>query len=106
MATITTVQIPYSSPDLIRPGAGAEQWHNGSARIPNPTESQPIGTENSLDVYHRFEAWRLQDAQGNFTWSYFDGLIQDAINKGQKLSFGIMTFNGDGGGGTSYDGGE
>ncbi len=106
MAIITTTQIPFSSPDLIRPGAGAEQWHNSSARIPNPTESQPIGTENSLDVYYRFEAWRLQDAQGNFTWSYFDGLVQDAINKGQKLSFGIMPFNGDGGGGVSYGGGE
>jgi hypothetical protein len=99
-------QIPYSDPDIISPGRGAEQWHNSSARIPNPTESQPIGTENSLDVYYRFEAWRLQDAQGNFTWSYFDGLIQDAINKGQKLSFGIMTYNDDGGGGTNYGGGE
>lgn len=99
-------QIPYTDPDIISPGRGAEQWHNSSARIPNPTESQPIGTENSLDVYYRFEAVRFYDAQGSLSWSYFDGLVQDAINKGQKLSFGIMTHNSDGGGGISYGGGE
>lgn len=99
-------QIPYTDPDIISPGRGAEQWHNSSARIPNPTESQAIGTENSLDVYYRFEAWRLQNSDGSFNWSYFDGLVEDAINKGQKLSFGIMTYNDDGGGGTNYAGGE
>lgn len=102
--TFTGQIIPYSEPDLIAPGRGAEQWHNGSARIPNPTESNT--TENSMDVYYRFEAWRLQNSDGSFNWSYFDNLVESAINKGQKLSFGIMTYNDDGGGGTSYGGGE
>lgn len=103
---ISVSSIPFSDPDIISPGRGAEKWHDGSARIPNPTESQPIGTENSLDVYYRFESHRLYNSNGTFNWSYFDGLVESAINRGQKLSFGIMHFNGDGGGGTSYGGGE
>ncbi|HRP30433.1 MAG TPA: hypothetical protein PKV73_01010 [Agriterribacter sp.] len=110
-ATGTTINlsftsIPFSDPDIISPGRGAEQWHNSTARIPNPTESQPIGTENSLDVYYRFESHRLYNSNGTFNWSYFDGLVKSAIDRGQKLSFGIMTYNDDGGGGTSYDGAE
>lgn len=105
MPTITTTQIPFSSTDIIRPGVGAEQWHNGSARIPNPTESQPVSQENSLDVYYRFQWARLEGAnQGSYTWIYLDNLIRSAIDKGQKFSFGIMTFNGDGGD-VSYAGG-
>jgi len=104
--SLSFTSIPFSDPDIISPGRGAEQWHNSSARIPNPTESQPIGTENSLDVYYRFESYRLYNSNGTFNWSYFDGLVESAINRGQKLSFGIMHFNGDGGGGTSYGGGE
>lgn len=91
--------------EYIRPGAGPEQWHNGSARISYPDESQPLQVENSLDVYYRFHWDKLEGStQGSYTWGYFDGLIQSAINKGQKFSFGIMTFNGDGGG-VSYGGG-
>lgn len=104
--SFTVPIIPFSDPDIIAPGRGAEQWHNSTARIPNPTESQPIGTENSLDVYYRFESHRLYNSNGTFNWSYFDGLVQSAINRGQKLSFGIMHFNGDGGGGVSHNGGE
>jgi len=86
------VQIPITNPDIISPDRGAQQWNNGSARIPNPTESQPIGVENSLDVYYRKQWTEFEGAtQGSYTWAMFDGLIKDAINKGQKLSFGIMT---------------
>lgn len=105
MATITTTQIPFSSPDLIRPGAGAEQWHNGSARIPYPTTGDT--TENSADVYYRF-AWNQVETatQGVYNWTYLDNLIKGAINKGQKLSFGIMEHRGetDGDGAVSYGG--
>ncbi|MGZ8517958.1 MAG: hypothetical protein ACXWWD_11435, partial [Chitinophagaceae bacterium] len=98
--------IPYSDPDFIGPGRGAEQWHNSSARIPNPTESQPVGTENSLDVYYRFQWALLEGAtQGSYNWGYFDNLIRDAIDNGQKLSFGIMTHNSDDGV-VSYGGGS
>ena len=94
--------IPYSDPDFIAPGRGAEQWHNGSARINYPTESNNL---ESPDLYYRFEWSRLEGAsQGSYTWSYFDNLINSAINKGQKFSFGIMTHYSDGGY-ASYDGG-
>lgn len=94
--------IPYSDPDFIAPGRGAEQWHNGSARINYPTESNNL---ESPDLYYRFEWARLEGpTQGSYTWSYFDNLINSAINKGQKFSFGIMTHYSDGGY-VSYDGG-
>ena len=95
--------IPYSDPDFIAPGRGAEQWHNGSARINYPTESSNL---ESPDLYYRFEWARLEGAtQGSYTWSYFDNLINSAINKGQKFSFGIMTHYSDGGY-VSYGGGS
>ncbi|HUM65944.1 MAG TPA: DUF4832 domain-containing protein, partial [Chitinophagaceae bacterium] len=94
--------IPYSDPDFIAPGRGAEQWHNGTARINYPTESNNL---ESPDLYYRFEWARLEGAtQGSYNWSYFDNLINSAINKGQKFSFGIMTHYSDGGY-VSYDGG-
>lgn len=83
-----------------RPGAGAEQWHNGSAAVGNLP--QP------LDVYYRI-GWREveTDAQGVYTWTKLDNLIKTAINRGQKLSFGIMEHRGetDGDGRTTYDNG-
>lgn len=92
--------------DIIRPGGGPEQWHNSSDRIPYPTESQPRNQENSLEVYYRFQWAKVEGStKGSYTWGYFDGLARQAIDKGQKLSFGIMTFNGDGGD-TSYGGGS
>src|SRR5215510_10680687 len=86
--TFSFTSIPYSDPDIIAPGRGAEQWHNSTARIPNPTETQSLGSENSLDVYYRFQ-WALIEGatQGSYNWNYFDNLIRSAINRGQKFSF-------------------
>lgn len=81
--------IPFTDPDIIAPGRGAEQWNNGSQAITYPTQDL---VQSSLDVYHRFTWNRLEgSAQGSYNWGEFNGLIKDAINKGQKLSFGIMT---------------
>lgn len=91
MATITFTPIPTSSPDIIAPGRGAEQWHNGSQRISNPTATQPVGTENSLNVYYRKQWTEIEKGNGVYDWTMFDGLVKGAINKGQKLSFGIMS---------------
>lgn len=90
--------IPYSEADLIAPGRGAEQWHNGSATVG--------GLPQPLDVYYRFAWNKLEGAtQGSYTWTYFDNLVKDAINKGQKLSFGIMSHRSDNGDGfITYDG--
>jgi hypothetical protein len=85
---------------IMRPGAGVEQWHSGSDARANL--GQP------LDVYHRFVWTRLEGpAQGSYNWTYFDNLVNDAIKKGQKLSFGIMSDYPDGFSGVglaSYDG--
>ena len=86
-------QIPYDSPDIVSPGRGAGQWHNGSEAINYPGKDS---VETAMDVYYRFTWNLLEDSvQGQYNWKYFDGLIQDAIDKGQKLSFGIMTCYGD-----------
>lgn len=99
--TITfAVPVIPASEYLNRPGAGAETWHNGSdarAGLPQP-----------LDVYHRFVWTRLEGAtQGSYNWTYFDNLVNQAISRGQKMSFGIMTEYSDGNSGVglaNYDG--
>jgi len=99
----------YSNPDLINPGRGAEQWHNGSESINNPTANS---LTQSHDLYYRFEWARLEGAtQGSYTWltspsnNYFDNRMREAINAGQQFSFGIMPFYSDGGF-VTYDGAD
>lgn len=99
--------IPYADPDIISPGRGAEQWHDGNGSIAYPLSDQSIP---SMDAYYRFTWNRLEGAaRGSYDWEYFDGLIKEVINKGQKLSFGIMTCYPDGGsnhGMVNYDNGN
>jgi len=96
-------EIPYSDVDFINPGRGAEQWHNGSQGIPNPSETSNI---QSLDFYQRFQWADLEGStQGSYTWTAFDGWVRDAINRNQQFSFGIMTVF-TGGGKVSYGGGN
>lgn len=109
-------EIPYSDPDIINPGRGAEQWHNGSEAINNPTSGS---LTQSWDLYYRFEWARLEGAtqgsyvfgtytingSGDTVWNYFDKLLQEAASKGQQFSFGIMPFYSDGGV-VNYDGAD
>lgn len=87
--------IPYSEPDIVSPGRGAEQWESGGESVNYP---YPDVSSKSLDVYHRFPWTSLEDAEaGRYNWNYFDNLVKNAVNNGQKLSFGIMpVFNGAG----------
>lgn len=100
--TGTTLNLSFTTltTDYPRPGGGYEQWHNGSATVG--------GMLQPLDVYYRFSWNQVEGAtQGSYNWSYLDGLIRTAINRGQKLSFGIMAHRGetDGDGRVSYGGG-
>ncbi len=79
--------IPYSDPDLNRPGGGAEQW-NDQNLVNIPVEGS---NTRRLDKYFRFSWSMLEGAQGQYIWTKFDQEINDAISKGQKFSFGIMT---------------
>lgn len=112
----TSAQFTFTpiASEIISPGRGAEQWHNSSARISNPDLSNPQGTENSLDVYYR-KQWTFFEEQtsGNYIFDSdggnpgqeFEDLLQDAIDNGQKLSFGIMTvYEGAPGEYETYDG--
>lgn len=90
MPNISLTPLPFTT-DIIRPGAGPEQWHNGTARIGYPTESQPVSVENSLDMYERFTWAQFETAEGIYNWAFFDAAILAAMNKNQKYSFGIMT---------------
>ncbi len=81
-------EIPFGSTDIQNPGRGAEQWHD---RTDVNVPQEGVNT-TAMDVYHRFVWTRLEGTtQGSYNWSYFDGLVNAAINKKQKLSFGIMT---------------
>ncbi|MEP7371985.1 MAG: DUF4832 domain-containing protein [Chitinophagaceae bacterium] len=98
-------EIPFTNADLINPGRGAEQWHDRTdVNVPSETvKSTPF------DVYYRFVWTRLEGTtQGSYNWSYFDKLVNAAIAKKQKFSFGVMTVYPEGTtneGLQSYDGG-
>ncbi len=98
---LTFTQVPYSAPDIISPGRGAEQWDFGSEKINNPSADNNI---RSLDVYYRF-AWTVLegDSINSYNWTFFDNLMKQTIDSGQKLSFGIMPVY-DGKGTVEYDG--
>lgn len=98
----TFTEIPYSDPDFINPGRGAEQWHNGSQSINNPIPDTLI---EPFDVYYRGQwAEDLEGpTQGSYAWitnpsdNWFDNHMREAINSGKQFSFGIMTvFTGQG----------
>lgn len=86
-STVSFTTIPYSQPDLNRPGAGAEQWNDQ-----NHTNIPINGTNTRrLDKYFRFSWSMLENGMNEYNWSRFDQEINDAISKGQQFSFGIMT---------------
>jgi len=79
--------IPIGDPDLNAPGRGVEQWHDQNI-INVPVE----GTNTQrLDVYYRFVWTKIEGPTlGSYTWNFFDSLVNNAIIKKQKFSFGIM----------------
>ena len=75
-------EIPFSNDDIVNPGRGAEQWHD---RIDVNVPSETVNTV-PMDVYHRFVWTRLEGpTAGSYNWTYFDRLVNDAINKKQKM---------------------
>jgi hypothetical protein len=87
---LSFTKIPFSDPDIIKPGAGPEYWiYQSTVRYPNANSPE----DNSLDRYDRFE-WRSFEngTQGVYNWTEFDNSINTAISKRQKFSFGIMTY--------------
>lgn len=101
MAAITSTPLSFAT-RMILPGAGPDQWHNGSEGIGYPTDTT---VHRSLDWYVRFYWTQIETGtQGVYNWTYFDNLLKEAIDSARKFSFGIMMFNPDGGP-VSYDGG-
>ena len=89
---LTYTIIQTTATDLNRPGGGAEQWTAGQNVVNIPT--QGVNTQR-LDAFYRFIWYQLQpqSASGpglNMNFTLFDAQVQDAINKGQHFSFGIM----------------
>lgn len=80
--------IPYSDVDLVAPGRGAEQWHDRTdVRV--PSETAPAVP---LDVYYRTTWNRFEGAtEGSWNFSWLKARLDEAIARGQKLSFGIMS---------------
>lgn len=67
-----------------RPFAGVENWQGQNY--------SPIGDGRRLDYYDRLSWSQLEGATiGNYTWARMDQAINNAIQNGQRYSFGIMT---------------
>lgn len=105
--TFSFNEIPYSAVDIQNPGRGAEQWHNGSQAINNPTSSS---LEQPYDLYYRGQWNDFEGAtQGSYKFgtnggnNWFDIRAQEAVNTGKQFSFGIMSFF-SGNGNVFYDG--
>lgn len=81
MASFSLTQIPFSDPDLLRPGAGANYWQSTRA----------LTTLNSLDDYWRVDWVDLQTAHGTINWTALDNKINAAIDAGRKITVGIPT---------------
>lgn len=105
MATITTTIIPFSSADLNRPGAGAEQWHSQN------TVNIPVEGTNTqrLDVYYRSPlTWaKIETSKNNYNWGPVISMLNGAISKRQKVTLGLMSVYHDNEDGViNYDGGN
>ncbi len=85
--TLPFTQIPVSSPEIIGPGRGSNDWMNAQM-VTIPSNGSP---DSSVDTYFRFAWIDIQDYNtGAFTWTYFDSKIQWAIDNGKKFGFGVM----------------
>ena len=84
---LTFTSIPINDPDLNAPGRGVEQWHDRN-EVNVPIE----GTNTQrLDIYFRFVWTQIEGPTlGSYAWNYFDSLVNYAITRKQKMSFGIM----------------
>lgn len=71
-----------SSRPWLMPFGGSEQWNDQNFAASNVRK---------LDKYFRFSWSMLENGQGQYNWTRFDQEINDAISKGQKFSFGIMS---------------
>jgi hypothetical protein len=82
-----------------RPGRGTEWW-NREYKFPE--------AGNAADAYVRYKWNDFENGQGQYFFTKFDNDMQNAINNGRKMGFGIMTCfpgNGVGDNTISYDGG-
>lgn len=65
------------------PGRGAEQWHGGWDVDLSPFQK--------LDKYARFQWHEFESGKDQYTWDTFDKSINEAIDRGGKFGFGVMT---------------
>src|SRR5690606_4377751 len=88
-ANFSFTEIPYSQAEVIAPGRGVEQWHDQN-HVNVPVEGN---NTQRIDKYYRFIWSELEVGNRQYDWRYFDSEIRNAISKGQKFSFGIMSHN-------------
>ena len=77
-SSFSFIQIPFSDPDINRPGAGAEQWSGQN------TVNIPLANTSTtrLDAYHRFIWTDIQpfnNDANSYDWTAFDARIQEAL---------------------------
>lgn len=78
--------IPLTDPDINAPFRGVEQWHDqNSVNVPVQGTNTP-----RRDKYYRFNWSQIQMNNGSYNFTAFNAEINDAIDNGQRFSFGIM----------------
>lgn len=104
--SLSFTQIPYSDPEVLAPGRGAEHWGTSNwDDTYNPTI--PAGNSTPMNYYTRFNWMDIENngtlgqtgPQGEYHWDAFDAFVHQAIDKGAMFSFGVMPIC-DGCGGT------
>lgn len=81
--------IPSADIDIVAPGRGANTFYGSIQSVKIPDRDSEI---LSLDNDVRFLWSRLQpDAEDVYKWEAFDNHLKQSIDKGQRVSFGIVT---------------
>lgn len=79
--------LPAGSPDLRAAGRGAEQWHDQNVV---PLTYLNDTADYGADKYYRFSWSQLETGPQQYDWTAFDREMEDAIDRRQLFSFGIM----------------
>lgn len=96
--TYNFTPIPFSNPDILSPGRGAEHWFSVADWDDVNTVKVPSGTVRGKDYYVRMN-WAQIENPGSgttpgtprYNWATFDAYINIAITNGWKFNFGILT---------------
>jgi hypothetical protein len=89
---VSFTRIPFSDPEIMSPGRGAEIWHNEFGPNIVNTISESVH-ESPKDIYVRSQlTWdRLEPSRDVYDFSFLDEIFRSAIPFRRKVGFCIIT---------------